>query len=73
LPTEFNIEKIYPGHGPSGGVELVASNIRYIEAFEDIMKNMHDRQDAKNRMRSLYPDNKLSVISDLSVDLHFKN
>ncbi len=73
LPSEFNVEKIYPGHGPNGGLELVASNIRYIEAFEDIMKNMHDRQDAKNRMRSLYPDSKLSVISDLSVDLHFKN
>ncbi len=60
-------ETIYPGHGPAGGIELIARNREYLRAFIDATAARSTREQASAALKGGYPGYALPVIVDYSV------
>ena len=51
----MRLEVIYPGHGPAGGVELIASTRQYLRDFSEAVAS-GTATEAERRMLARYPD-----------------
>lgn len=73
----LKIKKIYPGHGPVAGPEIIAHLIRYIDHFQLAVDyfakgkrsiDAEDRRRISNVMCDKYPDYQLPENLDVSID-----
>lgn len=68
--TDINLT-VYPGHGNSADLELFNKVLGYIEAFEKTIEHSITREEASDKMRSLYPTWEQSEFLLMhSVDYH---
>lgn len=67
LKKTLNIEKIYTGHGKSGGLALLDENADYIKAFVEASELPTTKEAAKAKMLTRYKNYLLPVILDLSL------
>jgi glyoxylase-like metal-dependent hydrolase (beta-lactamase superfamily II) len=58
---------VYPGHGPSGGPELIAVNRAYIGAFVAATAAPATKEEAAAKPKTQFADCALPVIVDFSV------
>ena len=64
---KLNPETIYPGHGPVGGLEVLAADREYIQTFIAATAAPATREEAMASLKAAYPDYALPVIVDYSV------
>jgi len=48
--------RIYPGHGDPTDMGLFDAMVRYIDDYTGVVATVHGREDAMQRMKTLYPD-----------------
>jgi cyclase len=56
--AKMDVARFYPGHGPAGGVELIAATRRYLEDFRAALKGAMP-EEVLRRMRARYPRHRL--------------
>ena len=61
------IEKVYPGHGPAGGPEVLATDAAYIQEFLKATPKGAKKEAAMKTMQAKYPSYALPIILDLAV------
>jgi len=66
------IKTVLSGHGPVGGAELLKKNEHYIKRFSQIVSSTKDKEAAKKSLKTEFPEYKLPIIADLSVDAAIK-
>jgi len=64
---ELSPVSIYPGHGPTGGPEIIPANRAYINAFVAATAPPATREEAAAKLKAQFPDYGLPVIVDFSV------
>ena len=61
------ITKVYPGHGPPGGPEILEQAERYLLNFKETVESSKTIEEAIEKMKKLYPDYKMPEILEGSV------
>lgn len=64
------IDRIYPGHGPPGGLALIGETRRYLEDFAAAVKT-NLPEEAKRRMLARYPRHRLPRNLEASIPSFF--
>jgi glyoxylase-like metal-dependent hydrolase (beta-lactamase superfamily II) len=58
----FEIERVIPGHGPSGGAELLDESIAYLRDWKDVARVDVRFTDIAKQMMERYPDYDLGLL-----------
>ncbi len=61
------ISKVYPGHGPAGGADILDRAVEYLLNFQETVNNSETIDEAVKKMKTLYPDYKMPQILEGSV------
>jgi glyoxylase-like metal-dependent hydrolase (beta-lactamase superfamily II) len=52
----LKLTRVYPGHGPPAGPELVQHNLEYLRHFQDVITTTYSAGGVVQRVRMKYPD-----------------
>ena len=56
------IERIYPGHGPSGGTELFDAHVQWLSDYAEVATPRRGFTDVAREMMRRYPDHRLAIL-----------
>ncbi len=72
LQDAGEIEIVLPGHGLPANSTIIKENIRYIEAFARVIRRSKTKDEAVEKIKSLYPEYRLPIIASISTDAILK-